>query len=121
MELKKKDWMLIAIIVCVAACAFFLNQILRDTGSGSVVVKVSGKMEGTYSLREDRIVEINHGSNILQIKNGEAEMTEADCPDLLCVHHKAVSENGESIICLPNKVFVEIRSKEKSKIDALTN
>lgn len=121
MKFKKKDWMLIMIIVCVAAGAFFLNFFLRDTGSGNVIVKVNGQIEGTYSLREDQMITINGGSNILQIKNGKAEMTEADCPDLLCVYHRAISANGESIICLPNKVFVEIRSAEKSKVDALTN
>lgn len=121
MKFKKKDWILILIIVCVAACAFLLNYFLRDSGSGSVVVKVGGQTEGIYSLKEDQIVKINHGSNVLRIKNGEVEMIEADCPDLLCVHHKAISANGESIICLPNQVIVEIRSGEESKIDALTN
>ena len=121
MRLKKKDWILIIVIIVVAAGAYVSNYFLRDSGSGNVVVKVDGQLEGTYSLREDRIIEINHGSNVLQIKNGEAKMLEADCPDLLCVYHNAISANGESIICLPNKVFVEIRSKEKSDIDALTN
>ena len=48
-------------------------------------------------------------------------MTSADCPDHLCVKQKAISKEGESIICLPNKVIVEVDSAVNSEIDAVTN
>ena len=34
-------------------------------------------------------------------------MTEADCPDQLCIHQRAVDAGGGSVICLPNKVVIE--------------
>lgn len=46
--------------------------------------------------------------NVLQIKEGEVSITEADCPDLICVHHKPVSRQGETIVCLPHKLLVEV-------------
>ena len=57
----------------------------------------------------------------MKIKDGEADMISADCPDKLCVHQKAISKDGESIICLPNQVVVEIESSESSEYDAVTN
>ncbi len=48
-------------------------------------------------------------------------MVKADCPDQLCVNQKPVSKNHESIICLPNRVVVEVESKEESEYDAVTN
>ena len=77
--------------------------------------------EWVYSLAEDREIEINEGTNILKIKNGEADMVEADCPDQLCVNQKPVSLDHESLICLPNRVVVEVESKEESEYDAVTN
>lgn len=121
MKMKKKDWILIIVIVCVAAAAYLSHQLLRNTGAANIIVKVNGEITGTYDLNEDQIVSINGNSNVLEIKNGRADMTEADCPDLLCVHQKPVSADGESIICLPNKVVVEVESKTKSKIDSITN
>ena len=112
--MKKKDWILIIIVLCVAACAYFSHQLLRNTGAGE-------ELTGTYSLNEDQEITINGGSNILEIKNGRADMIEADCPDQLCVHQRAISASNENIICLPNKVIVEIRSKTDSKIDMMTN
>ena len=120
-KLKKNDIVLIAIIVTVALLAFFLHNVIGGKGASCVTIKVNGEIEGVYSLSEEQEIEINGGSNILQIKNGKADMIEADCPDKLCVNQKAVSKNGENIICLPNKVIVEVDSSENSEIDAVTN
>lgn len=120
-SIKKKDWILIAIIVVVAILAYLFHYLLQDTGMGNVVVKVNGEITGTYELSDDVQISINHGSNILEIKNGKAKMIEADCPDQLCVHQRAIDANGENIICLPNKVIVEVKSKTESQMDAVTN
>lgn len=120
-KLQKKDIILIILIVCIALLAFLAHQVIGSDGAGKVTVKVNGKLEGTYSLSEDQEIKINGGTNVLQIKNGKADMVEADCPDQLCVHQRAVSRQGESIICLPNKVVIEVESSESSQIDAVTN
>lgn len=119
--LKKKDWMLIGIIICVAVLVTLVHVFIGGKGASKVTVKVDGVIQGTYSLAEDQEIEINGGTNILQIKNGRAKMIEADCPDQLCVHQKAVSMNHESIICLPNKVVVTVESSENSEYDAVAN
>jgi hypothetical protein len=119
--LKKKDWILIVVILCVAGLAVLVRTFVGAAGANRVIVKREGEIEGIYSLSEDREVEINGGTNLLQIKNGEASMVQADCPDQLCVHQKPVSLNHESIICLPNKVVVEVESGANREFDAVTN
>lgn len=118
---KRNDLILILGIICIAAFAYLLHERMQNVDDGIVVVKVDGEEKGTYRLSEEQTIEINGGTNILQIKEGKADMTEADCPDKLCVHQKAVSKNGESIICLPNKVVIEVKSSEQSAYDAVTN
>ena len=118
-DLKKNDLILIIIVISVAALAFILHMAIGGTGVGSATITIEGKIQGVYSLGEDQIVEINGGTNMLEIKNGYADMIKADCPDKLCVHQKAVSKRGESIICLPNKVVVSIESEENSEFDAV--
>lgn len=73
-RMSKKDWVLIVVILCVAGLAFLLHEVIGAEGAGSVTVKVNGKIEGVYSLAEDREIKINGGSNILVIKNHEADM-----------------------------------------------
>ena len=53
------------------------------------------------------------------IENGKVYMKEANCPDRLCVHSKAIDEKGGSIVCLPNKVVLEVISNNRD-IDTMT-
>ncbi|MCI9217661.1 NusG domain II-containing protein [Lachnospiraceae bacterium 42-17] len=119
--IKKNDILLIFIVLAVAGLAYFLHSVIGAGGAGSVTVKVNGVIEGVYNLGEDQEIVINEGTNYLVIKNGKADMTKADCPDKLCVNQKAVSKKHESIICLPNKVIVEVNSGEKGEYDAVAN
>lgn len=118
--MKKNDWILVGIVL-LAAGGIFLFQFLKpDTEKKQVVITVDKELYGTYDLNEDQKINIA-GTNVLEIKDGQVKMKEADCPDLLCVHHKKIAKDGESIICLPNKIVVTIRGEEESTVDAVTN
>ena len=119
MNWKKKDVVLILTVLLIAGAAFGVHEFAGGDGADTVTVKVDGKVTGTYPLAKDQKIRINGGTNILTIKNGKAKMTDADCPDQLCVHQKAASKNHESIICLPNKVVVEVDGSEESEFDAV--
>ena len=102
---------------------FFFFRINRAEG-GTAVVRVSGEPYGSYDLHTDQEIEIqgtNGGTNLLQIRDGKASVIQASCPDLLCVHQGTVSRQGESIICLPNEVVVEISgAMEETAYDVLS-
>ena len=119
MNWKKKDAVLILTVLLIAGAAFGVHEFAGGDGADTVTVKVDGKVTGTYPLAKDQKIRINGGTNILTIKNGKAKMTDADCPDQLCVHQKAASKNHESIICLPNKVVVEVDGSEESEFGKL--
>ena len=118
--MKKKDWVLAGGILFVEIVWLFVRTLLPDTENGKVVITIDGKVYGEYPLQEERTVDIE-GKNVLVISDGKADMTEADCPDQICVHQHAISKNGESIICLPNKVVVSVSSSQESELDAVTN
>ena len=48
------------------------------------------------------------GKCFLVISDGKADMESADCPNQICVHHSAISHTGETIVCLPNRVVIEV-------------
>lgn len=117
----KNDLILIAVLLLVvagAALILFLSRMPGDT----VVVTVDGQLWGEYSLREDRTVEIKNGDgyNLLVIESGKAYVRQASCPDGICSSHRPISHNGESIICLPNKVVIEIRSSGSDQPDIIS-
>ena len=101
------------------AAGFYLTH--QNTGA-SVEVTVDGKVYGTYPIDEDDEIPIRKDgktTNLLVIKDGKADVTEADCPDKLCVHQKAISKTNETIVCLPDKVVITIENGEDSGIDIL--
>lgn len=75
-----------------------------------VTVTVDGTFYGSWSLYEDREIRIGRGesANVLRIRDGQADMIRADCPDQICVRHKPVNKEGETIVCLPHKVVVTV-------------
>lgn len=115
-DMKKNDWILGGGIVLAAILALAF-QLSRGNGR-SVIVTSEGEIYGTYSLAQDQTIDIN-GTNRLVIADGTAVMEWADCPDQICVNHGSVSRNGESIICLPNKVVVTVQDKEETKVDGV--
>ncbi|MDE7318257.1 MAG: NusG domain II-containing protein [Lachnospiraceae bacterium] len=104
--MKKSDWIL-AGAVLLAAClsaGFFYGS--RDRGN-FVSIQVDGVEYGRYDLLTEQVVEIGE-TNRLEIRDGKASMVHADCPDQLCVQMAPVSEVHELIVCMPNRVVVEV-------------
>ena len=101
------DIILILASVVVGLSAFFTVRLLREEGS-AVRVQVNGETVAEYSLLYDGEYVLNGGSNILVIEDGRAFMKDADCPDHLCVRSGKISLSGEQIVCLPNRLSVEV-------------
>lgn len=80
-----------------------------------VEIRVDGVLVGEYSLAEDREVTVGEGAHInrLVIRDGEAYVAEATCPDGICAAHRPVSRDGESIVCLPHKVVFTVKRADK--------
>lgn len=111
---KKRNDILLVTFILVAGIVLTL-LIYRTKGMGNyVTVKVDGKIVCEKLLNEDLILEIEGyqgGKNIVRIKDGAAYVENADCPDELCVKTGKVSHKGETIVCLPHRVVVEIDNK----------
>ena len=82
-----------------------------------------GDKEMTYKLVHDvapRYAERNGGYNILVISGGTADVTEASCPDGICVRAKAAQYEGDTIVCLPNKTEIRIEGAASADIDLVS-
>ena len=112
--MKRKDIYLLAGLI---TAGLLIGLIVFFSGkSGNMVsVRVDGREVMTFSLEEDQEYEIQGEGgryNKIIIRNGEVWMEEASCPDHLCMKMGHLSKSGQSIICLPNKVVIEIRGQE---------
>ena len=112
----RNDIIFIAILCAVISIGALCLYLFRTDGN-TVNVIVDGETYGIYSLYENIKVEILTGEaktnkNTLVISDGKAYVSEANCPDGICSAHKPISHNGESIICLPHKIVIEVVTEE---------
>ena len=97
-------------VICSVAVAFVLSIVLLIPFSkqGSrVVVKQDDKIIYNESININKTVDT--GTNTVIIKDGIVYISDATCKNQVCVNTGKISKKGESIICLPNKVIVEIK------------
>lgn len=116
LSFKKSDLLLI-IGISVVSVAILVVFILLPRGGDRIDITVDGEHFAVFSLSEDREININ-GHNVLVIEDGSAYMKSADCPDRLCLDQASIDGRGGSIICLPNRVVVEV-SDGSIDIDAV--
>lgn len=118
----KKDLLLWLVLAAVGGGMVLLFRLTRPPAA-TVVVRVGGALRASYSLMENRVVTVTGvggGTNELHIEEGTVYLTEASCPDHLCVKQGIIRRAGESIVCLPNQVVVELRSEQEAELDGAT-
>ena len=101
------DIILIASVLVVGLSVFLIVNSTREEGN-LVRVSVDGRQVAEYPLSVDGEYTLNGGTNVLVIKNGRAYMKYASCPDGLCVNQGEAYMLGQKIVCLPNRVMVEV-------------
>ncbi len=121
MEKLKKDIILLLGIILAAFLLWLIPYLLNKDASAMVTVYQNGHEIGKYPLGKEQTISIPYGEdgyNLLFISGGEASISDADCPDGLCVRQRAVDQNGESIICLPHKLVIQITAGKERELDA---
>lgn len=104
--IKRSDIIIFAAVIAAAAAIFGIFRLNESNGT-SVLITESNQTVYKGSIHTDKTVKLS--GNTVVIKNGYATVSKADCKNQICVKHKKISKKGETIVCLPNKVIVEIK------------
>jgi len=60
------------------------------------------------------------GTTTIEIKGKKVRVINSACPEKICVKMGWKSKNGETIVCVPNKIVVKIISaSQKQDVDAI--
>ena len=111
--IKKADIFLLTALIVIGGFISF-GSVAGSVSGDTVLVSVNGEPYGTYDLSKDQNVVIsNNGhTNHITIKNGTVQMSSSDCKNQVCVNTGSISMTNEKIVCLPNRVVVEIKSSK---------
>lgn len=123
--MKKGDLFLILAVAVIALGVWGYNQFLANTSADKmVVIKSEGLVVTQLALDATTSasyrVENDLGSNVVWIREGQVTMHEASCKNQLCVHAAPISQPGLSIVCLPNRVVIEVKGSQTLGVDAIS-
>ena len=115
--IKKADVILLIIILAVGLPLSVLS-LTAGTSGDMVQISADGEIYGVYPLKEDYEVDVSRKGHInhITIKDGQVSMSYSTCRNQVCVNTGAISETKDAIVCLPNRVVVEIISSDSGSI-----
>ncbi|WP_298847333.1 NusG domain II-containing protein [Clostridium sp.] len=127
----KWDKIIIGGLLIICLISALLLYITENTGTDNkkAVIKVQGKIIKEIPLpnyEKSKIYKFDfYGNNgYLEVKNGSVRMLEMDrkiCPKKICSNTGWINTKYKIIVCLPNKIEVNIESTKNEKIDAMSN
>lgn len=124
--IKKMDIVIIAVLLIISFTPhlIFFKTSQKSSKNNYAIIQVDGKIHKKIDLsnvKKSEKVNLNlpNGKNTLLIKNNSIQMKSANCNDALCVKQGNISKVGQTIICLPHKLIIEIKGDELDSKDDL--
>ena len=100
----------VIVLAVVCAGAFWVRGTLAE-GELTAVVSMDGQERERFALSDGEMERTytNHGYTLhLLVQSGELRVAEADCPTQDCVHTGTIDQAGQSIVCLPARIVVQL-------------
>ena len=111
--MKKKTllWILVFAVLVIGGLLWVRH--LGGAGGMIAVISVDGEEMERIDLskvRESYDLEIvtDWGRNLIHVAPGAISVTEADCPDHICVQMGELTGGGLPIICMPHRLVIAI-------------
>ncbi len=116
------DWVLIGIILifCAASTLWITYKSPQQSSKEKTLLVYRDKaLLEEAGLNEDKIISILNGKIQVEIKGKRARVLSSDCPQHICMNTGWIQHNGQAIVCVPNRVLIEIKSKGPEFLDAV--
>lgn len=121
-KINKYDIVLILIIIAVNILILVYGSFNTvEQGQKIALVYSDNQLVGEYTLTDNYTTEFKvesssgNGYNTIHIEDGKVWIHEASCPDKICLSQGKISSNGEIIVCLPNKMMVQIEDNSSTE------
>jgi hypothetical protein len=119
----KIDLILIVLVLFLSTFSIIWISVNRIKQSSlpkvASIYQESIKLEEIY-LEKDGITSILNGKMKIEVKSGKIRILDSDCPQKVCVKMGWIDNSGQTIVCMPNHVLIEIKSSGSPLIDAVS-
>ena len=122
MRRKRNTYLFLLVLLAIIGVGFLIQRYFFGKTGATAIIEQDEETISELDLSKDTELVLddgNGGSNTITVKNGKIAVTDANCPDLVCVHTGSISQTGEVIACLPHKLIITISEKKNSDLDAI--
>lgn len=111
--MNKSDIKLVFVLLIVSIIGVVVFKFLGKSG-GSALVYYDGELIETIDLSIDDRYIVNgfNGDVVIVVNDGKIKVDEENSPLHLCSRQGYISDTYESIVCLPNKIVINISGDE---------
>lgn len=113
----KWDFAIILICLCLSVLLFALRP---NENGNEAVIRVDGKEYKTVDINGADLREITVNGVTVVYGGGEIYIKDSSCRDKICVNAGHLSKKGQSAVCAPSRVSVEIKNNGKNAPRAVT-
>ena len=123
---KGDKYLIIIIIIISLISIIYVERDATSYNSKYISIQVNGKEYKKITFNPKMVgktipIKTKYGYNLIEIGDEKVRVIEADCPDKLDVKQGYISKPGETIVCLPNRLIVEIKGENgENEIDYLS-
>ena len=127
--MKSGDKIVGIVLLIIVVIALSVTSIYKSSIKGSeniAVIKSDGKVLKTIDLNkvidpQEFTIKTDKGNyNVISVKHNGIRVKAADCPNQVDVKVGWISNPGQLIVCLPNKLIISIKGEENKGIDGAT-
>ncbi|MFH1776851.1 MAG: NusG domain II-containing protein [Candidatus Omnitrophota bacterium] len=121
-KITRLDVIIIVLILVSSVFSIFRISPSRKyypKGLAKVRIYVNDRLFSTNKLSEDKMINLPIDKMQVEVKRGRVRVVRADCPEHVCMNMGWIKYPDQTIVCVPNKVLVEIVSADVPFLDAV--
>lgn len=117
--LRPWDGIIVVILLLLSFAPVVVFSLTRSNSpTQEAVLSVDGQEIKSFDLSDQsqsytyRYEDKDGDYNLIEVKGDRIRIKEADCGDQICVRRGWIDQSGETIVCLPHKLVIEIKSSD---------
>lgn len=127
---RMKPWDFIILLILILASftplvIFSVQQANQQTVSYSAILKVDGQQIKSFPLSNNqkhytyKYTDADGDYNLIEIDHEQIRIKQASCLDQICVQRGWIKKPGETIVCLPHKLVIEVQASDGSETGSI--
>ena len=111
LQMKPVDFILIILLMIASFSPFLLLRGNQQPGQ-IAQLRVNSQVVKTFDLRKDQTYtyrdQAHDDINKIEVRDGQIAIVYANCGDQICVRKGYIGKTGQTIVCLPHRLVIEI-------------